>query len=111
MAPKHFDWYSALIVQQSEHPDEKTGERLYEIDTIIFKARSGEEAREKAAVLGRSLGGEYLNGFGNRVVWTMKEVLDVRIIQSRRVSEGTGVHSFFVNLAELDQLRTMFTSK
>lgn len=99
-------WYSARIVMQAVHTQERVREKLFEDSIILIRAASDEEARRRAEKVGRSREHAYLNMYGKRVEWVFFKLLDLVEVLEDPPRDGSEVYYRFLNKKELDRLLT-----
>ena len=99
-------WFSVRLIFESLHPDENSGERLFEDRIILVRAVTEEEAQEKAEAFGKAAKEDYKNVHGKRVQWVFKEILDVVYLPwEDNIGDGSEVYYAFLTEKRLEQLR------
>ena len=100
-------WFGARLIFESVHPGETVEDPLFEDRVILVRALDEEEARHRAS-LGKDSTHEYENMYGNRVVETFREVLDIVQLFDDPLSEGSQVYYNLMGLGEVAELRRRF---
>ena len=90
-------WFSAKI--RAVCLIEGVGADIYYDSVLVFRAVDWDDALQRALQLGLGMEKEYLNSLGERVLWRLKEVIFLTIIQKDSL-DGAEVHSEFVDIPE-----------
>lgn len=93
-------WFSAKV--RMVCLIEPTGADIYMDSVYVFRSVDFEKAFRRALELGKQQEQSYLNGDGNKVVWKLKEIISLDIINSESL-DGIEVYSEPVQLPPDEQ--------
>jgi hypothetical protein len=88
-------WFAARLLLESVHPEEPDVEKVFEDRIIVLRARSEDEALEKARKFGKASRQEYKNEYGKTVIWELREILDVVELFDETLEDGSEVTTQF----------------
>lgn len=97
-----YRWFAARIIMECIHEPDNLEDKVFEDRIVLVKARNEDEAKTKAQALPASRAQEYLNAFGEKVTWVLKEILDVVEVLDDALQEGTQVYYAFISKTQLD---------
>lgn len=86
-------WFVALILYGSSAEAAPTYTPLYEECFVLFRARSLEEAREKAERHAAQAETSYENVYGEQLHWRRKQVVDVAPSLDDSLEDGTELYA------------------
>jgi hypothetical protein len=81
--------------------------RTWEDRLLLIRARTSEEAVDKAMRKGRESEHEYVAAEGNRVRWRFRTIGDVQPVLDERIEDGTEVYSSYIDLTRAAPLWDM----
>jgi hypothetical protein len=99
------EWYGVRLILEALHPEDADGERLFEERIILVRAVSKEEARERGQKFGEAAQMEYTNANGNRVLWVLRQVIDVTPILDKTIGDGCEIYYSFL---DEEQVRCLY---
>ncbi len=97
--------FAVRLLLESRHPDEENVEPLFEDRILVVEAPDDGTAEARARVLTASEPVEYLNTYGNRVSWTLLEVLDVKELVEASLHDGMEVYYSLLDSTALEHVR------
>ena len=102
-------WFGArLLFECVVDPDTDADDATFEDRIILVQAVDEQEAERKAASAGKKAEHSYKNQFGDTVVWTFREMLDVVPMYDSDLVHGTEIYSSLIGRNEAEKLRHRF---
>lgn len=85
------NWYTAECLFRSVH-ENSNASQLLELRYFLLTAEDDESAKNKALELARRKQHSFVNVEGIVVEWIFQELVDVKEVLSKEISEGTEVY-------------------
>ena len=101
-------WFAARLLFESVHPADTVDDPLFEEQIVLLRAVDEPEAERKALAAGANAELEYKNEYGNSVVWTFRELLDLVTVFDADIKDGSEVYYCFLSGDEVHRLRKRF---
>jgi hypothetical protein len=102
-------WFAARLLLESVHPEEPDVEKVFEDRIIVLRARSEDEALEKARKFGKASRQEYKNEYGKTVIWELREILDVVELFDETLEDGSEVYYSILGEEKAKSVQSMFS--
>jgi hypothetical protein len=104
-------WFAVRLIMESVRSDPSDGHKLFEDRILLVKARTSDQARQKATTLAKASGHSYRTATGADVAWKFSDVLDVKSLLDETIEDGSEIYYAFLHQDELDAVREFLRSK
>ena len=100
-------WYSVALLFESVHNNYPSRDDVWELQIVVIRASSEEEATRIASEIGEEREHEYTSATGDRVRWVFRQVESVTQI-SGDIGHGTEIYARFLRTSDVERLLTPF---